>query len=301
VAANPVPDEHARLLRRATGLSVVVALGLACAKLAAWTLSGSISILASLVDSALDASASLITAMAVRYALKPPDEEHRFGHGKSEALAGLAQAVFIATSAVFLIVHAVARIASPRPIEAVPIGVGVMVLSIVATAFLVQYQRQVVKITGSQAIRGDAMHYVSDLVTNVGTIVALGLAAAGAPQFDAVIGVAIAGSITYGAAQIGWDTLQVLMDRELPEALQGQIRRIALAHESVTGVHDLRTRRSGHAKVIQFHLEMDGRISLHDSHRISDEVERAILEAIPGADVVIHQDPEGVREEQRFP
>jgi ferrous-iron efflux pump FieF len=300
VAVDPIPDEHARLLRRATSLSVAVALGLACAKLAAWTLSGSISLLASLVDSALDASASLITAIAVRYALKPADEEHRFGHGKSEALAGLAQAVFIAGSAVFLIAHAVSRIVSPRPVEAVPVGIGVMVVSIAATAFLVQYQRRVVKVTGSQAIRGDAMHYVSDIVTNVGTIAALGLAMAGMPLFDAVIGIAIASSITYGAAQIGWDTLQVLMDRELPEELQAQIRRIALSHQSVTGVHDLRTRRSGHAKVIQLHLEMDGRISLHDSHRISDEVERAIREAIPGADVVIHQDPEGIREERGF-
>jgi ferrous-iron efflux pump FieF len=300
VTSDPVPAEHAALLRRATALSVLVALGLACAKLAAFVASGSISLLASLVDSALDASASLITAAAVRYALKPADDDHRFGHGKSEALAGLAQAVFIASSAVFLIWHAIARIVTPKPIEAVPVGIAVMLLSIVATAFVVQYQRRVVRITGSQAIRGDAMHYVSDLVTNVGTIAALGLAAAGMPQLDAVIGVAIAGSITYGAAQIGWDTFQVLMDRELPEELQAQIRRIALEHRSVTGVHDLRTRRSGHAKVIQLHLEMDGRISLHESHRISDEVERAIRDAIPGADVVIHQDPEGLGEEQRF-
>lgn len=295
-----MPADHAVLLRRATNLSVAAAVGLACAKLAAWMLSGSISILASLVDSTLDASASLITAMAVRYALTPPDEEHRFGHGKSEALAGLAQAVFIATSAVFLIWHAIARIVSPRPIASLPVGIAVMVLSIGVTAFVVQYQRRVVRITGSQAIRADSMHYVSDLVTNLGTMAALGFAAVGMPQLDAVIGVAIAGSITYGAAQIGWDTLQVLMDRELPEALQAQIRRIALEHQSVTGVHDLRTRSSGHAKVIQFHLEMDGRISLHDAHRISDEVERAIREAIPGADVVIHQDPEGLAEDQRF-
>ena len=116
------------------------------------------------------------------------------------------------------------------------------------------------------------------------------------PQLDAVIGVAIAGSITYGAAQIGWDTFQVLMDRELPWEVQEQIRRIALEHQSVTGVHDLRTRASGHAKVIQFHIEMDGRITLHDAARISDEVEQAIRDAIPGADVVIHQDPESLGE-----
>ncbi len=300
VNSEPPSLEHARLLRRATNLSLIAAVGLACAKLLAWTLSGSISVLASLVDSALDASASLITALAVRYALMPADDEHRFGHGKSEALAGLAQAVFIAGSAVFLIWHAIARIVSPRPIESVPIGLGVMVLSIVTTGVVVQYQRHVVTITDSQAIRGDSMHYVSDLVTNLGTMAALGFAAAGFPQMDAVIGVAIAGSITYGAAQIGWDTLQVLMDHELPEELRAQIRRIALEHESVTGVHDLRTHSSGHTKVIQFHLEMDGRISLAEAHRISDEVDLAIRAAIPGADVVIHQDPAGLNEERNY-
>jgi ferrous-iron efflux pump FieF len=300
MASTPPPEETVRLLRRATTLSVAVAVLLAISKAGAWLMTGSVAILASLVDSAMDASASLLTSAAVRYSLVPADNEHRYGHGKSEALAGLGQALFILTSAAFLVLHAVRRILRPEPLADVPIGIAVMALSIAATLALVVYQRRVVKKTQSQAIRGDALHYASDLLTNSGTIAALVLSALGYDRLDPIIAIAIASATVWGALHIGWDTFQVLMDRELPAELQQQIRNIALAHAQVTGVHDLRTRRSGHAKLIQMHLEMDGQITLDRAHQVADDVERAIRDAIPGADVVIHQEPSDLDDERQF-
>jgi ferrous-iron efflux pump FieF len=297
---NPREDRRARLLRTATNASVATAVTLAGAKLIAWSLSGSVAILASMVDSMMDAGASLLTAAAVRYALKPADDDHRFGHGKSEALAGLAQAVLITGSAAFLVVHAVDRLLHPRAIEAITAGILVMSVSAVATLGLVLFQRYVVRETGSGAIKGDALHFVGDLATNLSTILGLALASAGWTRLDPIFGIGIAASTLYGALHIGWDTFQVLMDREVAVEVQERIRSIALAHAEVTGVHDLRTRQSGATTLIQFHLEMDGRISLYDAHRISDEVEHAIQEAFPGADVVIHEDPTGAVEVRQF-
>lgn len=300
MTAQVTQERRAELLRKVTRASVVTAGFLAAAKIGAWWVTGSIAILASMVDSMMDAGASLITAFAVRYAVKPADEDHRFGHGKSEALAGLAQAVLITASAIFLVVHAIDRILHPRPLEAIAAGMLVMGVSISATLGLVVFQRRVVRETGSSAIKADALHFAGDLATNFATIVGLALASFGFRRLDPVFGIAIAVSTLYGALQIGWDTFQVLMDRELPVEIQERIRNLALAHREVFGVHDLRTRQSGPTTLIQFHLEMDGRISLNDAHRISDEVETAIREAFPGADVVIHEDPAGIVESQHF-
>jgi ferrous-iron efflux pump FieF len=293
-------DRAERRLHHATQASVALALGLALAKVFAWSATGSVSILASLVDSALDAGASLITLLAVRLSLKPADEGHRFGHGKSEALAGLAQALLIVGSACFVAVTAIDRLRHPTPLVAVPLGVAVMALSIVLTTLLVFYQRSVIRETGSTAIRADALHYAGDLATNAATLLALGLAQFGQAQLDPIFGLAIAASTLYGALRIGWDAFQVLMDHELPAAIQERVRSIALSHAQVAGVHDLRTRQSGATTLIQFHLEMDGGLLLLDAHRITDEVETAIKAAFPGADVVIHQDPAGIREARHF-
>jgi ferrous-iron efflux pump FieF len=292
--------ERARLLHRATNASVATAVSLAVAKVVAWRMTGSVAILASMVDSTMDTGASLLTAFAVRYSLKPADDDHRFGHGKSEALAGLAQAVLITASAAFLVQHAIDRLLHPRPLEAIVAGVLVMSGSMAATLALVLFQRRVVRATGSAAIKGDALHYLSDLLTNGSTIAALLLATFGWTRLDPIFGMAIAASTLYGALHIGWSTFAVLMDRELPVEVQERIRSIALAHGEVVGLHDLRTRQSGPTVLIQFHLEMDGRISLYDAHRISDEVETAIREALPGADVVIHEDPAGAVESRQF-
>jgi ferrous-iron efflux pump FieF len=287
-------DRQARLLRRATLASVVTASVLIAAKLVAWLLTGSVSLLASLVDSLMDVAASIINLMAVRYALEPPDAQHRFGHGKSEALAGLAQATFIAGSAVFLVFHAVDRLLHPVPLADLEVGIVVMVFAIVATAVLVAIQRHAIRHTGSTAIRADSLHYLTDLLTNVGIIIALVLAGLGWQGIDPVIAIVIAVYIVWSAWGIGREAFNVLMDRELPEALRERVTALALGHPEVRGVHDLRTRQSGLVKIIQLHLELDAWLPLREAHAMAKQVEREILAAYPEADVTIHQDPREV-------
>jgi ferrous-iron efflux pump FieF len=270
-------------------------------KLGAWLLTGSLSLLASLVDSLMDVMASAVNLVAVRWSLAPPDEEHRFGHGKAESLAGLGQAAFIAGSALFLVFQAVDRFVNPRPLEHLGVGIGVMVFSILATAALIGLQRYVIHRTGSVAIRADSLHYVSDLLTNAGILVALGLALAGWLHADALIGLAIAGYILWSALQIGMDAVNTLMDRELPEEERAHVMAIALAEAEVLGAHDLRTRQSGPVRFIHLHIELKPGMPLYRAHAVSERVAARIRAAFPGADVIIREDPAGVEELDREP
>jgi ferrous-iron efflux pump FieF len=282
-----------QLLRFATYASVATATVLIAAKLTAWFATDSVSVLASLVDSVMDVGASLINLFAVRYSLMPADQEHRFGHGKAEALAGLGQATFIAGSAIFLILHAVDRLVDPVTIEHVAAGSAVMGFAIVMTLALLTIQRHVIRRTGSTAIRADALHYATDLATNAATLLALLLAAYGFSGLDPVFGLAIAAYILYSASRIGRDAVSLLMDRELPQAEREEIKRVADGTPGVIGVHGLRTWQSGQRKVIQMHLELDPDLALREAHRIAVEVERRLLEHDPEADITIHQDPAG--------
>ncbi len=284
-------------MRRATNFAVAAAALMIAAKLGAWLVTDSVSLLSSLADSVMDVLASLINLFAVRHALQPADREHRFGHGKAEPLAGLGQALFITASAIFLIVEAVGRIMEPEPIARAPVGIGVMVFAIVVTTALVAYQRRVVRLTGSTAIRADALHYASDILMNVGVIAALALATTvGWGLADPIIAMAIAGVIIHAALRVAWSSIQQLMDHELPEKDRERIRRIVLEHPEVLDCHDLRTRRSGLDSFIQVHVEMDRSLTLLRAHEISDDVEARIRKVFPHAEVLIHADPEGIEE-----
>jgi len=282
-----------RLLKRAARASVLCAVLLAVAKFVAWRATGSLAILASLADSLMDGAASAVNLAAIQYSLKDPDEEHRFGHGKAEALAGLGQSVFIGASALFLIFHAIPLLTSPRPLAATTSGLLIMLLSLLATGALFSYQRYVVHVTDSAAIRADSLHYGADLLTNLGGIAALGLSAHGIHLADPIIGILIALFILASAYQIGRESLELLMDRELPAEFQQTICDIAMSHPEVKGIHDLRTRRSGRTMLIQFHLDMDDLLPLAKAHAVSKAVERKIIRAYPTADIIIHQDPAG--------
>lgn len=264
---------------------------LVAAKLGAWLLTGSVSLLASLVDSMMDVLASAVNLAAVRWSLLPPDEEHRFGHGKAEALAGLGQAAFIAGSALFLLFHVLDRLLNPQPLEHLAVGLGIMAFSMVATALLIGFQRYVIRHTGSLAIRADSLHYLSDLLTNAGILLALGLVLAGWAWADPLIGLAVAAYILWSAIRIGLEGVDVLMDRELPEEDQQRVVAIASATPGVLGVHDVRTRQSGMTRFIQLHLELPADLRLAESHALVLRVQAALLDAFPGADVMIHQDP----------
>ncbi len=287
---------RARLMRWATYASTATALVLILGKLVAWWLSDSLSLLGSLMDSGLDLIASLINLFAVRHALEPPDPEHRFGHGKAEAIAGLAQAAFIAGSAAFLALEAVWRLWRPQPLDEAQAGMAVMLLSIVLTALLVAFQRHVVRATGSTAVAADSLHYKTDLLMNLGVLAALFLAGHGIRLADPVFALLIAGYIFRSAWQIARDALDHLMDRELGEEERARIKAIVRAHPEVRGMHDLRTRRAGNTIFVQLHLELDDHLPLVEAHRISDEVELAIRKAFPHAEVIIHEDPASIVE-----
>jgi ferrous-iron efflux pump FieF len=284
-------EESVRLLNLATRASVATATGLVILKIFAWMLTGSVSLLASLIDSVMDGMASLINLFAVRYALMPADKEHPFGHGKAEFLAGLGQSLLIAGSAAFLFFQAAQRLLAPAPVDQPLVGSVVSVVAIVATLFLLSIQWKTIRGTGSVAIKADSLHYVGDLFTNLAVLVAMVASYLGWYYVDPVLAVVIGMVILYSSVQIGYEAVQLLMDRELPASMQEQIREIAMSHSEVSGLHDLRTRQSGRVLFIQLHLEMAGDLPLSVAHAIGQEVEQEIEEAFPLADVLIHHDP----------
>ncbi|MFJ2521995.1 cation diffusion facilitator family transporter [Pseudomonas sp. Irchel s3f19] len=285
------PAEHQRLLRLATRASLAVASILVLSKALAWWLSGSVSLLAGLTDSALDAVASFLNLLAVHYALRPADDDHRFGHGKAEALAGMAQALFIGVSAVLIGVQAVERLQTPQPLGDTTVGIAVMLLSLVLTIALLALQHKVIRLTGSTAVRADSLHYRSDLLLNGSILLALLLTQFGWSQLDALFGLGIAFYILWSALQIARESTAILMDKALPGEVGEQMAALVLAIPEVKGVHDLRTRVSGNQWFVQLHLELPGELALHEAHGLCVEASKVIRQRYPQADVMVHADP----------
>ena len=289
--------QRATLMRRATVAAVCVAVILILAKTYAWGIGGSVSMQATLMDSVLDVAASLINFFAVRHSLKPADREHRYGHGKIEALAGLGQSLFIMVSGLFILKSAVDRILHPQPLLHTGTGLGVVFLAILMTYLLVRYQKYVTEKTGSTAIAADATHYQSDLFINLSVFLSLLLS--GMFHFlwvDAVMGSGIAVYVLLCSYKITRTSLDILMDRELPKEVRRTIKQAVLAHPDVHGLHDLRTRSTGSHYFFQLHLELDQNLTLDQAHHIAFEVEARIKKHYPEADIIIHQD---VRRDQR--
>lgn len=284
-------DEYTRLVTIAAWLATGVATILLIAKVGVWWVTGSVSLLASLIDSLLDIGASLVNLIVVRYALQPADKEHTFGHGKAESLAALAQTMFISGSACFLILSGVDRFFRPHELSSPEYGVYVSLFSLFVTLALVMFQKYVVRKTGSQAIAADSLHYQTDLYMNVAVMVALALSFFGFLHADALFAIGIGLFILYSAFTMIKQAIQSLLDHQLPEHELEQIRSLASAVEGVRGVHDLRTRKSGAVRFIQLHLELDDQLPLIKAHQISDRVEELLMAKFPRADVLIHQDP----------
>ncbi|EKO3648247.1 CDF family cation-efflux transporter FieF [Vibrio metschnikovii] len=287
-------QEYARLVTLAAWTATIVASGLLVVKIAAWWMTGSVSLLASVVDSLLDIAASVVNLIVIRYALQPADREHTFGHGKAESLAALAQAMFISGSACFLLLNGVERFFRPHELQSPEYGIYVSVFALLVTFGLVSFQRYVVKKTNSQAIAADSLHYQTDLYMNAAIILALGLSWLGFKQADAIFAIGIGLYILYSAIGMAYQAVQTLMDRKLPDDELAQIRSTCLSVNGVLGVHQLRTRMAGPVRFIQLHLELDDHIPLIEAHRISDQVEEKLRHLFPGADVIIHQDPYSV-------
>lgn len=284
--------DNARLMRRATIMAVAAPAAMIAVKLVAYLMTGSVAILSSLVDSLVDMFASGVNLVAVHIALQPPDREHRFGHGKAEGLAGLAQAAFISGSGVFLLLEVLNRLLHPKPLEYISVGIAVMLVSILITVALVYYQRLVVARTGSVAINADSLHYRSDVYVNLGVILAMMLDwVLGWHWADPVIALMIVVYILYCAWTIARQSLDQLMDRELPDDERQRIKFIVLSHPRVCDLHELRTRSSGLDQFIQLHLVLEPQFSLQEAHDIAVEVQDQLQEAFPKAQIIIHQDP----------
>lgn len=285
-------DEKSQMMRRASMITLAGVLFLIAIKAAAWVMTGSLSLLSSLVDSGMDFLASLTNFFAIRYALVPPDHEHRFGHGKVEYIAGMGQALFISLTALAVGVQAVRRFIDPVPVEQGAVGIGVMVASIVVTLGMVRYQRRAVARTGSTAVRADYLHYVMDILANIAVIVALVLSAwLGWTWADPLFALGIAAYILHGAWEVGSTSFQNLMDREFSDAERDAITQAVLAQAGVRGMHELKTRRSGLLSFIQLHIDVDGALLLTEAHAITEEVEAAVQALHPHAEVLIHTDP----------
>jgi len=297
VDTNPVPltstpADTPRLMRWASIASMSVATVLIAAKTGAWLVTDSVSMLSSLIDSSLDLVSSLITFIAIRAALTPADADHRFGHGKAEALAGVAQAGFIAASAGGLLLTVADRFLHPRPVQQEMVGAVVSAIAIVLTFGLMLFQGHVVRRTGSLAVTADRAHYTTDFVTNIAVGIGIWLSSRFAePMIDLAVAVGVAFYLGSGAWHIGRHAIDVLMDRELPNEDRRRILEIVRRHPGVRSVHDLRTRSSGLNQFIQLHLVLHPTMSLGRAHVISDSVEAAIREAFPQAEVIVHIDP----------
>lgn len=289
---------HGSLTTRAAIASVSMALFLLALKLFAAAETGSVALLGSLADTGFDVLASLLTLFSVRYAARPADDNHRFGHGKAEALSALIQVVLVIVSAILIGWRAIERLGSQETTAHPEYGIGVSVIAIVATLALLAYQRQIVRKTGSVAIHADHVHYQSDLLLNIAVIIGIALETflhlRGA---DPVFGLVIALWLLWGAFRAAQMALDQLLDREWPEARRNQFIEVAMRHPQLRGIHDMRTRSSGVHDFCQFHVWVDPDMTILQAHRIMDEVEEALMQEFPGVEVLIHPDPEGHKDE----
>lgn len=282
---------------RAGMASVSVAATLILLKSYASWQTGSAAVFGSLADTVLDLIASLVTLYSVRLAAMPADRQHRFGHGKAEAIAAFFQVVLISLSAFWIIVHSVQQLAAGESPANAMAGIWVSIVALFLTLALVSYQRRVIARTGSVAIGTDAIHYQSDLLLNAAVITALLIEAKlGLAGADAVAGVAIGLWLLYGAYGASREAIDQLMDREWPEERRRAFIAVAERHPELHGIHDLKTRTAGHKDFVQFHVWVDPDMTVGEAHRVMDEVEAKLREAFPGVEILIHPDPAGHRE-----
>jgi len=288
------PAAGAALTRRVTILSVATAAVLVTLKAGAWWVSGSVAMLASMADSALDLVASLVTFFAVRYAVAPPDAEHRFGHGKAEAFASLVQAGLVFASAALVGQEAVRQLLDPHPVRQEGWAIAVMIVSIVLTGGLVAAQTQALRKTSSVAVSGDRAHYSADLASNLLALVGIGATAIlGLPRLDAMAAIAVAVLLLWGAIGVFREASGQLMDHELADEAREKIVALMTEDPRVTDVHQLRTRASGPYVHMQMHVDLDPDLTLEAAHQVVVAAEKRLLAEFPQADILIHADPRG--------
>ena len=289
---------HGAMTAKAAIASVAMALFLTALKSWAAFETGSVALLGSLADTGFDLLASLLTLFSVRYAALPADDDHRFGHGKAEALSALVQVMLVTVSALFIGWRAIVRFGDGAPTAHPEMGIGVSLVAIAATLGLLAYQRHVIKKTGSVAIHGDHLHYQGDLLLNIAVIIALGLDAfLNVRGADPLFGIAIALWLLWGAWRAANLALDQLLDREWPLEKRQRFIEIATRHPEAKGIHDMRTRSAGAHDFCQFHVWVDPEMTVLQAHEVMDQIEAELMREFPGVEVLIHPDPEGHKDE----
>jgi len=286
--------------RLASRVSLAVAMILVVVKLVAWIVTGSVALLSSAMDALVDTAASLATFFGVRYAERPPDHDHRFGHGKGEAVAGFTQATLLAGAALALAAQSAERLFFPEPIQLIGLGLGVILVSLAAATGLVIMQTIVVRRTGSTAIAADRAHYATDIAVNLAVLVALGVTwLTGWERTDPVFALAISAYMLWNSRGIALDALKQLLDHELSGGERQRISDTVLACPDVRGVHDLRTRHAGDRIFVEFHLEVDGHLTIDEGHTVGDAAEASVRRLFPSiVEVTAHLEPAGIDDER---
>ena len=288
-------QNHDNLIKSASYLSVAVALIMVCAKTYGWIMTNSQSVLASLIDSSLDISSSLLNTIAVRFALQPPDNNHRFGYEKFQDLAIFSQSIFFFASSLFAIFAVTKSVFEHKPLYNQELGLNIMLWCVGIAVLLVVYQSYVVRITNSRIIVADRLHFFSDLLSNFVVIICM-LVGKEFWFIDPIVAIGISLYVMYMSYELFKSAVKNLVDQELEQKDKDEIVSIIYKNPMVKGVHDLKTRYAANKPFIQFHIEMDSNISLLDAHKVSEEILSRLLDVFPLADITIHQDPEGVEE-----
>lgn len=288
-----------RLKNIAAIASISVAVSLCLLKVFGALMSDSLAVLSSMIDSLSDIFGSVITLIAIRYAARPASHTHRYGYGKAEALSALTQAAFIAGSGLFVMYDGVSRFITPRPISDTTWGLVVMIISIVVTLFLISFQRYVGRRTKSQAIIADSAHYVVDLLTNGSIIISLIIVKYFRTDwFDTLTAILISLYLLYNAYILAREAISMLLDGELDQTIRDNIKNTVLSFPFVFGIHDLRTHDLGGTYLFEFHLELDGCQTLCEAHEHGDLVCDRLREIYPNSQIIVHQDPAGIKEER---
>jgi cation diffusion facilitator family transporter len=289
-------DQASAIKTVSTRVTLVVAALLVIAKLAGWVLTGSMALLASAIDALVDTGASIVTLMGVRYAQQPPDRDHRFGHGKGEAIAAFTQSTFLAGAAIVLAFQSVQRLVSPLPLDALQLGVWLIAGSLLIACGLVAMQSWAVRKTGSTAIAADRTHYLADIALNLAVLLALGVTQwTGWTRADPAFALVISGYMLWSAHAIAGDALGQLLDQELSREDRRRIKDAVRACAGVRDIHDLRTRFSGDRTFVEYHLEVDPGLTVDAGHAIGDATETAVQQLLPGTvEATAHIEPHGI-------
>jgi ferrous-iron efflux pump FieF len=292
-------NEYAFWVKVASRASLVAVSVMIAIKIYAWYVTQSSSMLATLMDSVFDFGATVINFIVIRYSLAPPDDDHRFGHGKAEALVGLIQVAFICGASILLLLHSFGQIGRPSTSVNLDIGIYVTIATILITFALVSFQNYALNKANSTAVKAERLHYKGDLLMNLGVLLALVLTQLGYTNVDPIVAMFIAGYLLWSGWQIARESVDALMDKAMSNDDERRIADIALQPDDVQGVHDIRTRQSGGTIFIQLHLELDDDLSLRRVHAAGLEVEQALEKAYPLSEVLIHFDPISLVNKQR--